>query len=86
MNSDDDFKEVDFCKDCIKFNECSSSEFEIKLLEQYMIFSALSDTEISIEENFNKIFKNSNYTFEEVEVFMQNKKEYCIYFTNRKDI
>ncbi|MCK5295067.1 MAG: hypothetical protein KAJ49_10460 [Arcobacteraceae bacterium] len=83
---DNNFKEVDFCKDCVCFVECNSSKYDIKLLEQYMIFTALRDTESLIEKKFNEIFKNPNYLLNEVRDFMEDKKENCIYFNNRKDI
>ena len=86
MINNANFKEVDFCKDCVRFNECESSKYDKKLLEQYMICTALSDTENLIENKFDEIFKDSNYTIEEIREFMENKKENCIYFTNREDI
>ena len=74
------FIEVDFCKECVHFNECSTSKYGISLLEKFMIFSALSTQEGNIEKKFESIFKNYDFTIEEVRMFILNKKNKCIYF------
>ena len=82
----DSFKEVEFCKDCERFKECDSSQYGTNLLMQYMIFTSLKDTDSSIDEKFDTIFKNLNYTKEEIEEFMENKKDNCVYYNSGKDI
>ena len=76
----DNFIEMDFCKECEHYKSCSTSKYGISLLEKFMIFSALNEPEGDIENKFTTIFKNYNFTIDEVRLFVKNKKNQCIYF------
>ena len=76
------FIEVNFCLECKHYKECKESKWGIDILEKYMIFSALKSEEKDIQEKFNDIFKNKNFSNQEIKEFIENKKKNCIYFPN----
>jgi hypothetical protein len=77
-----EFKEENFCLECIYYSKCSGSIYGISFLEKYVLFKTL----ISDEDNFKALFdekiKTYGYRYDQIEEFLKDKKKNCIYYNN----